>query len=61
MKVRYRGLVKNTAQLHTLFALSSLWMVRRRLLQGLRAWARLQAAEGLPELRKRVVQTQKLR
>jgi transposase, IS5 family len=33
-KVRYRGLMKNTAQLHTLFALSNLWMVRRRLLQG---------------------------
>ena len=25
VKVRYRGLAKNTAQLHTLFALSSLW------------------------------------
>ena len=33
-KVRYRGLAKNTAQLHTLFALSNLWMVRRTLLQG---------------------------
>ena len=31
VKVRYRGLAKNTAQLHTLFALSNLWMVRRRL------------------------------
>jgi len=31
-KVRYRGLMKNTAQLHTLFALSNLWMVRRQLL-----------------------------
>jgi IS5 family transposase len=29
VKVRYRGLAKNTAQLHTLFALSNLWMVRR--------------------------------
>ena len=28
-KVRYRGLVKNTLQLHTLFALSNLWMVRK--------------------------------
>ena len=37
VKVRYRGLAKNTAQLHTLFALSNLWMVRRRLLQGLQA------------------------
>ena len=32
VKVRYRGLAKNTAQLHTLFALSNLWMARRRLL-----------------------------
>ena len=36
VKVRYRGLAKNTAQLHTLFALSNLWMVRRRLLQEMR-------------------------
>jgi IS5 family transposase len=28
VKVRYRGLAKNTAQLHTLFALSNLWMAR---------------------------------
>ena len=34
MKVRYRGRMKNTAQLHTLFALSNLWMARHRLLQG---------------------------
>jgi len=33
--VRYRGLAKNTANLMTLFALSNLWMARRRLLQGL--------------------------
>ena len=32
MKVRFRGLAKNTAQLITLFALSNLWMVRKRLL-----------------------------
>ncbi|MFZ2825172.1 IS5 family transposase [Hydrogenophaga sp.] len=36
VKVRYRGLAKNTAQLHTLFALSNLWMVRRTLLQAMR-------------------------
>lgn len=35
VKVKYRGLAKNTANLMTLFALSNLWMVRRRLLQGL--------------------------
>jgi len=32
VKVRYRGLAKNRAQLHVLFALSNLWMVRKRLL-----------------------------
>ena len=32
MKVRFRGLAKNTAHLITLFALSNLWMARRRLL-----------------------------
>ena len=31
-KVRYRGLVKNTAQVLTLFVLPNLWMVRRPLL-----------------------------
>ena len=35
VKVRYRGLKKNTAQLVTLFALSNLWMVRRKLMAGL--------------------------
>ena len=33
-KARYKGLAKNTAQLVTLFALSNLWMVRKRILQG---------------------------
>ena len=32
MKVRYRGLAKNAAQVLTLFALSNLWLARRRLL-----------------------------
>lgn len=36
VKTRYKGLMKNTQQLHTLFALSNLWMVRKRILQG--AW-----------------------
>lgn len=31
-KVRYRGLAKNTAQLHTLFALTNLWLARRQLM-----------------------------
>lgn len=35
-KVRYRGLAKNTAQMHTLFALSCLWSVRRTLRQEMR-------------------------
>ena len=34
VKVRYRGLAKNTAQVLTLFALSNLWMSRRHLLQA---------------------------
>ncbi|WP_442966356.1 IS5 family transposase [Pseudomonas sp. Y39-6] len=33
-KVRFRGLVKNTAQQTTLFALSNLWMMRKRLLNA---------------------------
>ncbi len=32
VKVKYRGLTKNTANLMTLFALSNIWMVRKRLL-----------------------------
>ena len=32
VKVRYRGIKKNTAQLFTLFALSNLWMVRGKLM-----------------------------
>jgi IS5 family transposase len=36
-KVRYRGLLKNTAQLVTLFALSNLWMARQHLIDGARA------------------------
>ena len=34
LKVRYRGLMKNTRQLHTLFALSNLWMARQRILEA---------------------------
>ena len=30
-RVRYKGLTKNTAQIITLFALSNLWMVRKKL------------------------------
>ena len=32
VKVRYRGLKKNTAQITTLFALANLWMARRELM-----------------------------
>ncbi|KPY32357.1 IS5/IS1182 family transposase [Pseudomonas syringae] len=32
VKVRFRGLLKNTAQLTTLFALSNLWMARKQLM-----------------------------
>jgi transposase, IS5 family len=34
VKVRYRGLKKNTLQLKTLFALSNLWMARHQLLEA---------------------------
>ena len=34
LKVRYRRLRKNTAQLQMLFASSNLWMVRGKLMQG---------------------------
>ena len=37
IKVRYRGLKKNTAQLITLFALSNMWMARSQLLQRAQA------------------------
>ena len=40
VKVRYRGLAKNTAQLVTL---SNLLMVRKRILKDLQAWVRLAA------------------
>jgi len=36
MKVRFRGLQKNTAHLLTLFALSNLWMARRQLMPEVR-------------------------
>ena len=36
-KTRYRGLAKNTHQLLVMFALSNLWMVRKRILQGAQA------------------------
>jgi transposase, IS5 family len=36
-KVRYRGLAKNTSQLLVMFALSNLWMVRKRILQAVQA------------------------
>jgi IS5 family transposase len=36
-KTRYRGLAKNTAQLHTLFALANLFIARHRLLSSVAA------------------------
>ena len=45
VKVRYRGLKKNTAQLSTLFALSNLWMVRKTL-QVLDGQIRVQLAKA---------------
>ena len=37
IKVRYKGLKKDSAQIMTLFALSNLWMVRGQLMQAQRA------------------------
>ena len=45
IKVRYRGLKKHTAQLRTLFALSSLWMARRSLMAA-QAWMCLHTAKA---------------
>jgi IS5 family transposase len=36
-KTCYRGLAKNTSQLLVIFALSNMWMVRKRMIQGLAA------------------------
>lgn len=35
VKVRFRGLAKNTAQVMTLFALSNLWMARKQLMSSI--------------------------
>lgn len=40
------GLAKNTAQLDTLLAFSNLWMVLRRLLQGVRLQTGKEAGRG---------------
>lgn len=37
VKVRYKGLAKNTSQILTLFALSNLWMARRKLMAAVAA------------------------
>ena len=34
VKTRYQDLAKNTARLHTLFALANLWIVRKRIVQA---------------------------
>jgi transposase, IS5 family len=46
VKVRYRGMKKNTAQLKTLFTLSNLWMARKRLM-ALEGAVRLKTANGV--------------
>ena len=46
VKVRYRGMKKNTAQLKTLFTLSNLWMARKKLM-ALEGAVRLQTANGV--------------
>ena len=46
VKVKYRGLAKNTANLVTLFALSNLWIARKRLLSMALGLVRPKAAKG---------------
>jgi IS5 family transposase len=46
VKVRFKGLAKNTAQVITLFALSNLWMARKRLLAIAGELRPLQAVAG---------------
>ena len=46
VKVRYRGMKKNTAQLKTLFTLRNLWMARKKLM-ALHGEVRLQTAKGV--------------
>lgn len=46
VKVRYRGLAKNAAQTTTLFALSNLWMVRKKLASILDGEVRLKTANA---------------
>jgi IS5 family transposase len=43
VKVRYRGIKKNTAQIVTLFALGNLWMARHKLMVAM-GRVRLQGA-----------------
>jgi IS5 family transposase len=38
LKVRFKGLAKNTAQILTLFALANLWLVRKKLLAMTGGW-----------------------
>ena len=45
VKVRYRGLKKNTLQLTTLFALSNLWMARHNLMEA-QGWVRPRAGKS---------------
>jgi IS5 family transposase len=54
-KVRYKGLFKNTAQLITLFALSNLWMVRRRIIQGAMDECACKAGNSQPNTQKGVI------
>jgi transposase, IS5 family len=46
VKVRYRGMKKNTAQLKTLFTLNNLWMARKKLM-ALDGAIRVQTVNGV--------------
>jgi len=46
VKVRFKGLAKNTAHVITLFALSNLWMARHQLIKKWWAWCARKQPEG---------------
>ena len=56
-KVRYRGLPKNTAQLHTLFALANIWMARHRLAlpEAVAQWSLTSLRDKLVKVRAKIV------
>ena len=57
VKVRFKGLAKNTAHVITLFALSNLWMARHQLIKKWWAWCARKQPEGCEQGANRVEET----